>query len=401
MRWKFSVLADIPRPTDLVFSSVHGDSPLEVVLLGNGTITGWGVGSHQVGFVGAFARAIAQRFNRGVAVRGTIDPNLRVPALREVAPALPWRRAQIGVLSIGPMEILESTSLRSWQVEFELLVDDLRALMPRGSELIVLGITDLKVIQILSGIGSGVLQRQVQRYNDKVSEVCAARAGVRMVHLPDPGPAPEGQYRSPAHYTLWAEVAAAHLSLDPGTVQFRSSTAELRSQAVERFGILTEDAVDETFERVVRLAQSVFRTKSAAFTVLHGALQWYKAKVGIEIDNIPRDESMCAITVAQAGPLVVGDTWADSRFDDFSGLREGEGTRFYAGYPLRAPDGHYIGALCVTDPEPRNPDDVDVATLRDLALMIEEALAQPRTGGVSMPSTGASQIAPKSDAPTR
>jgi len=385
IRWKAVALEDIPRPTDLVFASVHGEPTLETVVLGNGTITGWGVASHKVGFVGSLARALAQRFQRGVAVRGTIDPDLRVPSMRVAATSLPWRRAQIGVLSFGPMEILDSMSARAWQREFALLIDDLRARMPAGSVLVVLGIPPIATMPILRGAGSTVLAQLIQRYNDKAAEVCAQHRGVQFVQLHDPGPPPDGQYRSAAHYALWAEVVAAHVALDPAAVEFQNSPTELRSQAVERLGILADGPSDDRFERVVRLAQSVFRTTSAAFTVLHGSLQLYKAKVGVDGDSIPRDQSMCELAVAQASPLVVGDTWADPRFDDNPGLRKGAGVRFYAAYPLRAPDGHYIGALCVFDPEPRNPDDVDVATLRDLALMIEEALHEAPADAAKRP----------------
>ena len=391
MRWKAGALADIPRPTDRVFASVHGNPTLEAVVLGNGAITGWGVASHQVGFVGAFARALAHRFERGVAVRGTVDPDLRVRSMRVAAAGMPWHRAQIGVVAYGLREIFDSLSARGWQRELSLLIEDLRGRMPAGSVLVVLGIPSLGTIPMLSGIGSALMGRLIERYNERAIEVCAQQPGVQFVQLHDPGLPPDGDYRGPVHYTLWAEVVVAHVAVDPAAVEFQGSPTELRSQSVERLGILDASPGDEKFDRVVRLAQSVFRTSSAAFTLLHGSLQWYKAKVGVDGDSIPRDQSMCELVVEQAGPLVVGDTWNDHRFDDNPGLRQGAGVRFYAGYPLRAPDGHFIGALCVFDPEPRNPDDVDVATLRDLALMIEEALERPMSTG--------SKNAPKSAAP--
>jgi hypothetical protein len=394
MRWKSGALDDIPRPTDRVFASVHGTPTLEVVVLGNGSITGWGVASHQVGFVGALARALAHRFARGVAVRGTIDPDLRLPTMSQAAPALPWHRAQIGVLSFGPMEIIESMSARAWQKDLAVLIGDLRSRMPDGSVLVVLGIPPLGTMPILRGVGNRALSQLVQRYNEKAVEVCAQRSGVQFVQLHDPGPPPDGQYRSAAHYALWAEVVVAHVALDPAAVEFQSSATELRSQTVERLGILDQGPGDEKFDRVVRLAQSVFRTTSAAFTLLHDSLQWYKTKVGVDVDldSIPREQSISNLVVSRAGPLVIGDTWSDPRFDDNPALRRGAGIRFYAGYPLRAPDGHFIGALCVFDPEPRNPEDVDVATLRDLALMIEEALEES--------PSGAEKSAPESAAPT-
>jgi GAF domain-containing protein len=48
--------------------------------------------------------------------------------------------------------------------------------------------------------------------------------------------------------------------------------------------------------------------------------------------------------------------------------------RFYAGYPIEAPDGVCVGTLCVFDPEPREFGDADAALLRGLALMAQSEL---------------------------
>jgi GAF domain-containing protein len=57
--------------------------------------------------------------------------------------------------------------------------------------------------------------------------------------------------------------------------------------------------------------------------------------------------------VVAAGAMVVAEDAAeDPRFADDPLLRE-RGVRFYAGAPLRAPGGLTLGALCVTDTEPR------------------------------------------------
>src|SRR5690606_18570447 len=48
--------------------------------------------------------------------------------------------------------------------------------------------------------------------------------------------------------------------------------------------------------------------------------------------------------------------------------------RFYAGCPVRAPDGTALGTLCVIDHEPRDVEDEDVDALRDLAGLAEQEL---------------------------
>ena len=54
--------------------------------------------------------------------------------------------------------------------------------------------------------------------------------------------------------------------------------------------------------------------------------------------------------------------------------------RFYAGYPLEAPGGERIGALCVIHREPRTFSSADAATLRSLALTAQALMWERPTG---------------------
>jgi hypothetical protein len=377
MRWTSRALENVPRPTDRPFASVHGTPVLECVAFGNGALSGWGVASHQLGLVGAIARSLSRRFGRGVTVRGTIDPDLTVRSMLAVAASVPWGSAQVGVLAFGPDEIRESPDSRAWAQDLERLIADIRGRMPAGSTLAVLGIPPLGALSFLQGVGGPLVGRLIERYNARAATVCAAFEGVQFVPLPEPGAPQPDTYRSSAHYTFWGDVIGAFVGWDAAEAEPpRTSVAE-RSRSAESTGLLDGSRQTERFDRIVRLARSVFRTTSAAFTRLHEDSQWSPARVGLEPERLPRDQSICDIAVGQAAPLVIGDTWSDDRFDANPVVREGSGIRFYAGYPLRAPDGNLIGALCVFDPAPRDADDVDVATLRDLALMIEAELLTP------------------------
>jgi diguanylate cyclase (GGDEF)-like protein len=48
--------------------------------------------------------------------------------------------------------------------------------------------------------------------------------------------------------------------------------------------------------------------------------------------------------------------------------------RFYAGYPLSAPDGSKLGTLCIIDREPRQLTDADRQVLLDLGGMVQDEL---------------------------
>lgn len=56
----------------------------------------------------------------------------------------------------------------------------------------------------------------------------------------------------------------------------------------------------------------------------------------------------------KAPHLVVNDLSQDHRFKDFPFVKGPPHSRFYAGVPIRSPNGHNIGTYCVLDDKPRN-----------------------------------------------
>ncbi|MEO5534615.1 MAG: GAF domain-containing protein [Pseudolysinimonas sp.] len=369
-RWEGRRLDGIPRPEDRAFASAPGDSPLECVVFGSGPLSGWGVATHQLALPGTLARSLSRRFQRGVTVRGELSPALTARVMSERLDDLPWGSAQVGVLAFGPYEAL-TADLKEWRRVLVRLVGDVRTRMPADGVLVVVGIPTVDSLNWLHGFGRPVMKRILPGYNGVAREVCED-LGARFVPLPKP--ARSGEYMSAGHYLFWSEVIAASVDFDLHLAGPTPPSEAQRARAVERLEILDTEP-EERFDRIVRLARSTFQTRSAAFTVLYGDRHWHKASVGKD-DELPRESSLCELTVAQGRPLVIGDAWNDPRVLDLAVLRRGDGVRFYAGHPLRAPGGEFIGVLSVSDPAPRDPEDMDVVILRDLALKIEAELAR-------------------------
>jgi diguanylate cyclase (GGDEF)-like protein len=70
----------------------------------------------------------------------------------------------------------------------------------------------------------------------------------------------------------------------------------------------------------------------------------------------------------------VRDALRDDRFRDNPLVTSFPEIRFYAGCPVKAPDGSPLGTLCVIDHEPREVADDDVDALRDLAGLAEQEI---------------------------
>ncbi|MBK7575222.1 MAG: GAF domain-containing protein [Elusimicrobia bacterium] len=125
-----------------------------------------------------------------------------------------------------------------------------------------------------------------------------------------------------------------------------------RLEAVRRLRLLDTPA-EERFDRITRLARRAFDVPIAHVSLIDDKRQWFKSIQGLALSESPRDTSLCAHTILQDAPLIVDDLTADSRFRDNPWILETPRIRFYAGYPVKAPDGSNVGTLCVMDDRPR------------------------------------------------
>ncbi|UTT61429.1 SpoIIE family protein phosphatase [Microcella humidisoli] len=143
-----------------------------------------------------------------------------------------------------------------------------------------------------------------------------------------------------------------------------------RQRALDDMGIL-DTPPEERFDRVTRLARQLFGVETAAVNLIDGDRQWAKSVSGLGPVEMPRDESMCTVTVQGDEPLVVPDLAADPvhAHKVVPGL-----LGFYAGFPLYAPGGERIGAFCVYDSQPRHFSARETEMLRDLAGWVQQEL---------------------------
>ncbi|MDQ3740166.1 MAG: GAF domain-containing protein, partial [Actinomycetota bacterium] len=141
---------------------------------------------------------------------------------------------------------------------------------------------------------------------------------------------------------------------------------------------LLEGIPDERFDRITRVAARLFGVPIALVNLVERDEQRGLSCLGLPTADMPRAQSFCAHTIASAEPLVVPDLASDPRFAGNPLVTGPDALRFYAGHPLAAPSGHRIGTLCIVDTRPRTLSDDELATLRDLALLVEREVAEAR-----------------------
>jgi len=190
----------------------------------------------------------------------------------------------------------------------------------------------------------------------------------------------------------WAELLASMLSRDPADrPAAREVALALRQEiistsgrrrrgapvpdeagrmlAVERYGVLDTPA-DGSFDRIAALAARVFSVPVAIISVVDHDRIWFKAHHGTDVTEIGRDPGLCASAILQDGPWIVNDATHDARTLANPLVAGDFGLQFYAGIPLRTPDGYNLGTFCILDREPRDFSEEETRTLEDLAALV-------------------------------
>ena len=126
---------------------------------------------------------------------------------------------------------------------------------------------------------------------------------------------------------------------------------------------LLDTPPEQRFDWLVQYAARELGMPIAAVSLVDGHRQWFKACVGLDATETPRDVSFCGHALARDDIFIVEDASQDLRFADNPLVTDGPGLRFYAGAPIRSPDGHRVGTLCVIDTEPRRLDAVELQML--------------------------------------
>jgi GAF domain-containing protein len=140
-----------------------------------------------------------------------------------------------------------------------------------------------------------------------------------------------------------------------------------RLDALHEYKILDTPEESE-FDDIATISAYICSTPIALVSLVDARRQWFKARVGVDAKETPRDIAFCAHAILGSDPLIVPDALEDERFADNPLVTLDPRVRFYAGVPLITPAGHALGTLCAIDRQPR--------TLEPQALHALQALAR-------------------------
>lgn len=139
--------------------------------------------------------------------------------------------------------------------------------------------------------------------------------------------------------------------------------------------LLLDTPPEERFDRLARFVAEQLDVPIALLTLVDGQRQWFKARVGLDATETPRDISFCGHAIMKNDLFIVEDASRDPRFSDNPLVTGEPHIRLYAGAPLSAPGGHRIGTLCVIDTVPRTLGPVELSILDALRRLANETVA--------------------------
>jgi PAS domain S-box-containing protein len=161
-----------------------------------------------------------------------------------------------------------------------------------------------------------------------------------------------------------------------------------RLAALRSYAILDTEP-EAAYDDLVRVASHLLGVPMALVSLVDAERQWFKARLGLDATEGPRELSFCGHAVAEGRSLVVPDARQDPRFHDNPAVVGPPHVRFYAGAPLRTPAGHVLGTLCAIDHEPRTLGPEQLGLLEALARQAVSLLELRRRAAEAEANTAA------------
>jgi len=146
-----------------------------------------------------------------------------------------------------------------------------------------------------------------------------------------------------------------------------------RLAALRAYKILDTDP-EERFDDLTLLASHICGTPIALISLIDEDRQWFKSKVGLDVDETPREHAFCAHAILQKDVFIVEDATQDPRFKSNPLVVAEPHIRFYAGTQIYSSDNLPLGTLCVIDRTPRHISREQKAALQALGRQVRAQL---------------------------
>jgi GAF domain-containing protein len=175
-----------------------------------------------------------------------------------------------------------------------------------------------------------------------------------------------------AHIALRKLAPPLNVQMDPAPVP---ANDDQRLKALHAVNLAKFD-----FQPFTAKMSRIFEIPIAMLSLVDRDVQQFAAQTGLperlaKAGDSPRETSICGHVVAADETIIVEDLARDPRFANNPMIKENR-WRFYAGAPVRSPDGHAIGSLCLIDTTPREFTKRERRLLNEYAADVSNEIAR-------------------------
>jgi hypothetical protein len=155
----------------------------------------------------------------------------------------------------------------------------------------------------------------------------------------------------------------------PADANLRQVNESERLEALRSYQILDTDP-EQVFNDLAQLSAFICGTPMSLVSLIDDERQWFKARVGLDTQQTPREHAFCQYAMRASDVYEVPDAASDTRFSHNPLVTGDPHIRFYAGAPLLSPEGQPLGTLCALDTVPRELSTDQRDALRVLARQV-------------------------------
>jgi hypothetical protein len=146
-----------------------------------------------------------------------------------------------------------------------------------------------------------------------------------------------------------------------------------RLRTLKNLNLVTDTQSSEG-SAIVDLAGRHFDMPMVVISLIDRDEQRFFARYGIGLTRTPRSDALCNFVIESDQTQIVADTLLEPRLRISALVSGAPFLRFYAGYPLRAPDSNVVGTFCLLDIKPRQFTDADRRDFERFGVLAEAML---------------------------
>ena len=147
-----------------------------------------------------------------------------------------------------------------------------------------------------------------------------------------------------------------------------------RIESLKSYLVLDTES-EEEIDNLTQLASEICETPISLVSLIDENRQWFKSKIGLEVNETSRDVAFCAHAINETDDLfIIEDARKDKRFFDNPLVTSEPYVIFYAGVVLKSDEDLPLGTLCVIDNSPRKLSDKQIRSLKTISKQIMNLL---------------------------